>query len=378
MSRPSGSFLSWLRTIKRDQVDSPPGSRLAQPASTRDERAEEVGHPEQRHDRATARESTHAVPVRTGVGVDSTIHPRAPVSGRLRIEPVIIGEPGPFIESVPTDHKFRTFPFRPDIVVDGWSTPEIAYRGASLRGQSHRYYGDPRQDDFAMHALESGRCVVAVADGVGNCTHAHVGATTAVRQAVRWLASNAPSIGDQVDWKTAIDGAAWSIIKQAQAVLGLEEPDPDLAVKQFSTTLVVAVIDPQDDGGLTAEIVDIGDSSAWLLSDKAGFRPLITGKSDDETSGVSSGAVFGLPRVPASPTAAVSRMEPNDVLLIGTDGIGDPLGDGDGSVGGVLRDLCLRGELPSPIEFAHAVDFSRRSFDDDRTLVAVWPRAGIH
>jgi hypothetical protein len=30
--------------------------------------------------------------------------------------------------------------------------------------------------------------------------------------------------------------------------------------------------------------------------------------------------------------------------------------------------------VPSLIEFAHMVDFSRETFDDDRTLVAVWPR----
>lgn len=377
MSTPKGRFFAWFRTVKRDQGDSALGQPQKQPVSPRNERAEEARLSERTLGLGASRGSPRAVPVRTGVDENSTVHPRAPVSGPLRIDPVIVGEPGPFVESVPTDHKFRTFPFRPDTVIDSWSTPEIAYRGASLRGQSHRFYGDPRQDDFAMHALESGRCVVAVADGVGNCRHAHIGATTAVRHVVRWLASNASNVGDRVDWKTVIDGAAWSIVKQAQTVLGLEEPDPDLAVKHFSTTLVVAVIDPQDDGVLDIEIVDIGDSSAWLLSKKAGFRPLITGKSDDESSGISSSAVFGLPRVPALPTVGVAHLELDDVLLIGTDGIGDPLGDGDGSVGGVFSDICLRGELPSPIEFAHAVDFSRRSFDDDRTLVAVWPRAGV-
>jgi hypothetical protein len=34
----------------------------------------------------------------------------------------------------------------------------------------------------------------------------------------------------------------------------------------------------------------------------------------------------------------------------------------------------LSPSVPSLIEFAHAVDFSRETFDDDRTVVAVWPR----
>jgi hypothetical protein len=34
--------------------------------------------------------------------------------------------------------------------------------------------------------------------------------------------------------------------------------------------------------------------------------------------------------------------------------------------------------VPSLIEFAHAVDFTREAFDDDRTLVAVWPRNRLY
>ncbi|WP_207544239.1 hypothetical protein, partial [Mycobacterium alsense] len=63
-----------------------------------------------------------------------------------------------------------------------------------------------------------------------------------------------------------------------------------------------------------------------------------------------------------------------EVLLIATDGIGDPLGTGQGGVGNLLRDVLTRPCPPSLIEFAHAMDFSRETFDDDRTLVAVWPR----
>jgi hypothetical protein len=50
----------------------------------------------------------------------------------------------------------------------------------------------------------------------------------------------------------------------------------------------------------------------------------------------------------------------------------------DTVVGNLLRDV-LTGPTapPSLIEFAHAVDFSRETFDDDRTLVAVWPRTQV-
>jgi hypothetical protein len=64
-----------------------------------------------------------------------------------------------------------------------------------------------------------------------------------------------------------------------------------------------------------------------------------------------------------------------EVLLLGTDGIGDPLGSGQGGVGNLFRELFSGTEPPSLVEFANAVDFSRETFDDDRTLIAVMPRA---
>jgi len=70
----------------------------------------------------------------------------------------------------------------------------------------------------------------------------------------------------------------------------------------------------------------------------------------------------------------VVEFERGQVLLLGTDGIGDPLGSGYGGVGNLFRELFAGPEPPSIIEFAHAVDFSRETFDDDRTLVAVMPR----
>ena len=93
--------------------------------------------------------------------------------------------------------------------------------------------------------------------------------------------------------------------------------------------------------------------------------------------GIASSAVVGLPRVPTEVIPAVVDVGDGDVLLIGTDGIGDPLGTGHGGVGNLLREVLTGPSVPSLIEFAHAVDFSREAFDDDRTLVAVWPRKQV-
>jgi len=99
-------------------------------------------------------------------------------------------------------------------------------------------------------------------------------------------------------------------------------------------------------------------------------------RQDDFALLVSS-AVVGLPWVPTELAPVVVEVADGDVLLIGTDGIGDPLGGGYGGVGNLLRAVLTGPAPPSLIEFAHAVDFSRETFDDDRTLVAVWPRTQL-
>ena len=126
---------------------------------------------------------------------------------------------------------------------------------------------------------------------------------------------------------------------------------------------------------LRAYLVGAGDSVAWLLS--AGqFVEILAGKTVP-AAGIASSAVVGLPRLPTEVTPMVVDVADDDVLLIATDGIGDPLGNGHGGVGNLFRDVLTRPSVPSLIEFAHAVDFSRETFDDDRTLVAVWPRKQV-
>jgi hypothetical protein len=62
-----------------------------------------------------------------------------------------------------------------------------------------------------------------------------------------------------------------------------------------------------------------------------------------------------------------------ELLLIGTDGIWDPLGP---TAVGLVGDLLRKSLLPTPpslSHFARVTDFSKETWDDDRTLVAVWP-----
>jgi hypothetical protein len=299
----------------------------------------------------------------------------ADVVGVTAVPQIVVGSPSPPVEPSVIAADYRSFPFRPDVVIDGWSTEAVTVRGVSQRGHLHRYNGAPRQDDFAVHGLPDGRVIVLVADGVSQAPQSHFGASTAIRTAAEWLASN---LGDDVaatDWSALLKNAAWALNERAQTLLGLDQPDPVQAEALLATTLVCAVVEPVAAGALRAHLVGAGDSVAWLLSDGE-FVEVLAGKTVS-ADGIASSAVVGLPRVPVEVHPAVVDVSADDVLLIATDGIGDPLGSGHGGVGNLFREVLTGPSVPSLIEFAHAVDFSREAFDDDRTLVSVWPRRQV-
>jgi serine/threonine protein phosphatase PrpC len=265
--------------------------------------------------------------------------------------PVVVGDPTTSFEPRPAAAE----PYRPDTVADGWSTDQFTVRAASVRGYAHRYQGVPREDDFAVAVRDTGALVVAVADGVSGAEQSHVGATLVCRTAVDFLLRN------ETDWSELARCASWALVEYASR--RLPEPDPVAAERLLATTLVVALVQP--DGRAT--VVQLGDSGAWLLQDRR-YENLVRGKHGD----VIPNDVSALPRVPAKVVEHTTTIPENGVLLVGTDGFGDPLGDGTGKVGALFAEHLTT--PPAPLGLAHLLDFSRETYDDDRTLVAVWRR----
>ena len=141
--------------------------------------------------------------------------------------------------------------------------------------------------------------------------------------------------------------------------------------------------------GLLGRLIPIGAGGQGTVYRAPGFVPTANGArlpivfkeytrpfqmKLDEAGAVVDGAVSTpLPALPPIlPRPASVTLEPGHVLLVGTDGFGDPLGTGRGEVG-----MAFAGELrepPGTLRFASLLDFSRETYDDDRTLVALWPR----
>ena len=116
--------------------------------------------------------------------------------------------------------------------------------GASVVGSSHRANAGSCEDAHAYRLLANQVWAAAVADGAGSAERAAEGANFAVRVALEAsqniLAQNLPTQPDQ--WETVL----LAILRQVRA--GLEElakEDAPLTLRDFATTLLVALVTPE-------------------------------------------------------------------------------------------------------------------------------------
>jgi hypothetical protein len=272
----------------------------------------------------------------------------------------------------------------PDTECDGWSTPDFAVRAASIRGAGHRFSRKPRQDSARLAVHEaSGAVVFAVADGASEAVDSHRGAEQVCRAAVERLL-HLLSLGRPLDLDGVAHHAAERLRRlgapQPSAPAPTANPAPALAPAAatatatatgwYASTLVAGVVQA-DSSGPKIELLRVGDSGAWLLDRATGAYHALFGANTGSDTALVSDATMPLPYVPESVEAVVEHLTASEILLVGTDGFGDPLGDGTGPVGALFaRHLAVP---PTPLRLAQLLDFSRETFDDDRTLVAVWP-----
>ncbi|HLM88848.1 MAG TPA: protein phosphatase 2C domain-containing protein [Streptosporangiaceae bacterium] len=336
-----------------------PGKHAGRPADVTDPAA--AGEPPD--------EPTHhgppAEPSDWPISVSFTGPPATPDDVR-RWATIIVDEPIMEFEPKPPSSRF----YLADTIFDGWSTEHFTIRLASVRGYSHRYRGVPRQDDAqVVFHPESGTVLFAVADGVSGASESHVGATVACSRTVETMQSQLIS-DHAIDLAHTVQVTAQQLTAEAADLLGQDQPTLATVEDLLATTLVAGYIQPGPEGA-TVAIVQIGDSGAWILRGNR-YYPLLGRKNDPDAQVISS-AVSPLPRIPEHLTPTEFRLPPDAVLLIGTDGFGDPLGDGEGKIGQLFAEHL---RTPPPARgLAHLLDFSRDTFDDDRALIVIWQKA---
>lgn len=284
---------------------------------------------------------------------------------------ITVGVPGPEFEARPPGQYAFDFP---DTECDGWSAPALAVRFASVRGAKHRYYGQPRQDAARTAVHEAtGSVVFAVADGVSSAVNSELGAVEACRAAVERILHQLHRNGEELGFRDVALHAAERLRELAKWRLSGKEPAASEVTGLYATTLVAGVVRPHPTGPVV-EVCRVGDSGAWVLDSSSGRYQMLFDPKTAPDAVVVSNEVTPLPHVPDPLEHTRTRLAPHHVLLIGTDGFADPLGDGDGQVGALFtRHLATP---PTPLWLAHLLDFSRETFDDDRTLLGVWPHTG--
>ncbi len=147
---------------------------------------------------------------------------------------------------------------------------------ASQRGRSHAQQGTCRDDDMAFWSdSATGRYVLVVADGAGSAKFSRQGSKIVVETAVRELSeklTDAVWASEGGDFnpdgnvckvlvaaaRTAV-GAIDAFVKEKKSDAGFG--NPDLALRDFNTTLLMAAVKRLPDGGLRGATFSIGDGA---------------------------------------------------------------------------------------------------------------------
>jgi serine/threonine protein phosphatase PrpC len=205
-----------------------------------------------------------------------------------------------------------------------------------------------------MHPATS-TLIAAVADGVSGARQSDLGAALAVRYATAAVARQLEE--GEIDWPGVFEQAAWALVSEGRRM----EQDP----RALATTLVVAAVSVGDE--VSVQVAAVGDSPALRLHART-YDPVVDPRPSED--GLIGGGVAALPRDARDVLAGSCALGRGDALLLCTDGVALPLAGGQGELARTLaREL---GTPPDVVDFARLLDFSRSTYDDDRTLIAVW------
>lgn len=275
------------------------------------------------------------------------------------------------------------------IAVDGGLLGGTTVRAASVRGRSHGYRGEPRQDAYGVRLSSDERWVIAaVADGLGSAARSEAASTQAVLAVLTEIDAElrAPSgvavpvdgYGEGPEPAGAREGPLgwdWAVL-MGRVAKSVRERTGELSQTgegrrksgRPATTLTVAVLPATGPGrGVCAAV---GDSPAARLVD-GGWHVLVGTPVKEATK---ENVTSSLPGAPQAVEVKAFQWAAGDLLILSSDGFHDGLADGRD---GFAKDIAGRWRLPpEPLAFLRDVDFRASGFNDDRTVVAIW--GGAH
>ncbi|MFE9878166.1 protein phosphatase 2C domain-containing protein [Streptomyces sp. NPDC005784] len=275
---------------------------------------------------------------------------------------------------LPSVRQDPTAALTPDMVVDGAGYGALTVRAASVRGDSHRYQGEPRQDSLAVVRLGApgadGLLLLAVADGVGSAARSHVGSQEACRLAAMELDSVSAELaetlraGDRPGFAVLADIAVGRVATLL-AHRAREHGDDPAA---YATTLRALLV-PLDPRVRTRGFLAVGDGGTALL--RAGEWNLSLTDPEHDGDGMIDTRTAALPHGHRARACLLAPALPGDVLVLCTDGLSTPLA-GDAGMRDFLGSGWGEGAVPGPADFLWQLQYRVKSYDDDRTAVVLW------
>ena len=368
----------------RDRRKRKRQSSVLPPDADRSADATEADLPEGSHD--TLREHPDSVlPPDDAAARDTRIDPAQGIEGGEKARsqgantwPLAIADPG--AAAAVESSRFRLPHGRPDTAIDFATLGDFVIRAASVRGRYKRSMSRPREDDFAIRSAhhrtgELSYLIVAVCDGVGGANRGDIGATiasAAICDELYWRLTQEGKAPGEIPWSNVFDAVSRQLVGAAsRSLAGGAGVSVVQARKEIATTAIAAVLMTEGDDAGRYWGARIGDANAFRIVPDTGIT-VIFPPIEVEDDQLKSSKTKALPIAQAE-----SRFQPfggrvpvGGALGLVTDGVADPLDDGQTLLGDAL---CLQWQSPpSPYSFATTVDFASRGYDDDRTAVVIW------
>lgn len=286
--------------------------------------------------------------------------------------------------------------------------------GASRRGRSHEHSGTFRDDDLGFwEDKATGRYVFIVADGAGSAKFSREGS----RMAIQFLKEKLPANLSVALWDADVDNLqstgkvgpmlatlayhAYDHIDKFVKTENAKHPEDKWEVRDFNTTLLIAAVKRDADGGMRLVTFSIGDGAiAWFDGEKSclmctpdggefsGGTRFLTTRSVWEKAG-KDWQSFYKERVHCKKFSAEEAKK--TTLFLMTDGVSDPWFETDAALNDtkIWREfvdiLYSEGENKAGLKPDDTVDakvdklmewlyFKVPGNHDDRTLIVVRPQ----